>query len=333
MPCVIKILAPEAVASAVIGKGGATIAAMRQSAQAKISLSDQSELYPGTNSRVLTAQANTEESLADVAAQVIAKIAECAQAATSEQPGQPDDPLQLQALSPRFAVSGLIGKGGAAIARLRESTGAKISVSESTGGGPCGEQVVSATGSQQALEQVMAEVNHQIQAVNKESWFVDWASSTVPAVTAARHPGHGYNPAPPPVARTAGHGAPAPRAPDLGVGAGAAGMDMMFRIAQGLPGYVVEDARGFAMSCVVPNRLVGGLIGRGGSGTKEVQQLTGTKIGIREIPGDAENRSMNIAGPLAGTCAAYMLMMRRYLDAEAQVPGTAPAPEQRAGRR
>merc|ERR1719323_2223916 len=101
----------------------------------------------------------------------------------------------------------------------------------------------------------------------------------------------------------------------------------MFRIAQGLPGYVVEDARGFAMSCVVPNRLVGGL------GTKEVQQLTGTKIGIREIPGDAENRSMNIAGPLAGTCAAYMLMMRRYLDAEAQVPGLAPAPEPRVARR
>merc|ERR1711870_214101 len=92
------------------------------------------------------------------------------------------------------------------------------------------------------------------------------------------------------------------------------------------PPYVMEDSRGFALSCVVPNKLVGGLIGRGGAGTKEVQNLTGTKIGIREIPDDPDNRSLNIAGPLANTCAAYMLMMKRYLDAEAQESsGKAPA--------
>merc|ERR1740117_829151 len=95
-------------------------------------------------------------------------------------------------------------------------------------------------------------------------------------------------------------------------------MDHLIQVGQSLPGYVMEDSRGFAMSCVIPNRLVGGIIGRGGAGTKEIQQMTGTKIGIREIPGDPENRSLNIAGPLADTCAAYMLMMKRYLDSEAQ---------------
>merc|ERR1719401_1448488 len=98
----------------------------------------------------------------------------------------------------------------------------------------------------------------------------------------------------------------------------AQGVDLMMSVAQQLPGYVMEDSRGFALSCVVPNSLVGGLIGRGGSGTKEVQTMTGTKIGIREIPGDPENRSLNIAGPLPNTCTAYMLMMKRYLDGEAQ---------------
>merc|ERR1719230_1002660 len=99
---------------------------------------------------------------------------------------------------------------------------------------------------------------------------------------------------------------------------------MMMRTAHSLPPYVMEDSRGFALSCVVPNRLVGGIIGRGGSGTKEVQSMTGTKIGIREIPGDPENRSLNIAGPLASTCSAYMLMMKRYLDSEAQSSGPPP---------
>mmetsp|Transcript_56116 Transcript_56116/g.158149 ORF Transcript_56116/g.158149 Transcript_56116/m.158149 type:complete len:105 (+) Transcript_56116:339-653(+) len=96
---------------------------------------------------------------------------------------------------------------------------------------------------------------------------------------------------------------------------------MMMHVAQGLPSYVVDDSRGFALSCVVPNRLVGGLIGRGGNGTKDVQNTTTTKISIREIPGDPDNRSLNIAGPLSNTCAAYMLMMKRYLEAESQGQG------------
>lgn len=96
-------------------------------------------------------------------------------------------------------------------------------------------------------------------------------------------------------------------------------MGLMMQVARGLPPYVMQDERGFALSCVVPNRLVGGIIGRGGAGTKEVQSLTGTKIGIREITGDPDNRSMNIAGPLTNTCAAYMLMMKRYLDSEQQL--------------
>merc|ERR1719171_1096173 len=98
----------------------------------------------------------------------------------------------------------------------------------------------------------------------------------------------------------------------------------MMRVAETLPSYVMEDSRGFALSCVVPERLMGGLIGRGGAGTKEVQMITATKISIREIPGDKENRSMNIAGPLANTCAAYMLMMKRYLDAEAAAAASGP---------
>jgi len=57
-------------------------------------------------------------------------------------------------------------------------------------------------------------------------------------------------------------------------------------------------------------------MGRGGSGINEVENMTKTRIMMREIPGDADNRSMTIAGPLLNTCSAYMLMMKRYLDVE-----------------
>jgi len=254
---------------------------------------------------------------------------------------------------PRAAVGGIIGKGGAAIKQLCEMSNAKISISEPNGSGPSAEQTVSITGTQQGLEYVMGEVNRQVQALNKEGWFQNWASNAGGVVASPGGGGGGggswsggqaYSHLPlagPTGGRGGGgvHGGGAHNGGGAAIGSGGAvsfkatGLDQMFQVAQGLPPYVTEDSRGFALSCVVPNSLVGGLIGRGGSGTKEVQGLTGTKITIREIPGDPDNRSMNIAGPLASTCTAYMLMMKRYLDAEAQAAGPHQPQDGRGSRR
>lgn len=303
MPCVLKFLAPEALAAAIIGKGGAAIAAMRQSCQAKITLTEYGEVYPQTDGRVVTVQANTEEALNDLSKQIVAKVVEAAGA---------EEELKLRVLVPRSAVGGFIGKGGANIKQLREATGAKISTGDPTGSGPGSEQLVSMQGTAEGLESVLVEVNKQVQSLNSEPWFAQWASTTV-QVGQTNLTGNLAG------ALAAGSTGSA-QLPGMHVpGAfSSPGIDTMVRVAQGLPPYVMEDSRGFALSCVVPNRLVGGLIGRGGAGTKEIQQLTGTKIGIREIPDDPDNRSLNITGPLCSTCAAYMLMMKRYLDVESQ---------------
>mmetsp|Transcript_36226 Transcript_36226/g.77244 ORF Transcript_36226/g.77244 Transcript_36226/m.77244 type:complete len:356 (-) Transcript_36226:82-1149(-) len=313
MPCVLKFLAPEPLAAAIIGKGGAVIAAMRQNCQAKIALTEHGEVYPQTDCRVMTVQANAEQSLNEVSRQIIAKLTDLVKGSSasatiaSEAVGHEGE-LKLRTLVPRAAVGGIMGKGGATIKQIRETSGAKIQISEPTGSSPGAEQLVSAAGTAQALEYVLTEVNRQIQLLNGEPWFPTWASATgVVSAAAGGYPGMGGSAHPMPMAM---RGAP----PAFG----APGVEVMMRVANSLPPYVMEDSRGFALSCVVPNRLVGGLIGRGGSGTKDVQNITGAKIGIREIPDDPDNRSLNIAGPLASTCAAYMLMMKRYLDAEAQ---------------
>jgi len=307
---------PEALASAVIGKGGQVIAGMRQQAQAKIGLTDHNDFFPGTDCRVLTAQANTPEQLMQVSVQIITKVSDCAEVSPSEGVGQPGE-LKLRVLLPRAAVGSIIGKGGANVKQLREQSGAKIFISDAVGSGPGAEQVIAITGPHAAIELVVGEVNKAIQALTEEPWFTVWASST----TGGNYAGAGYG---------GGYGSDYGAGPAGGGGRGGGkggrnggvgfnnpGVDLMVQVAQSMPRYVMEDTRGFALSCVVPNKLVGGIIGRGGTGTKEVQTLTGTKIGIREIPGDPDNRSMNIAGPLASTCAAYMMMMKRYLDSEA----------------
>lgn len=304
MTCVIKFLAPEAMAAAIIGKGGAVIAAMRQSCQAKLALTEHGEVYPSTDCRVLTAQASNEEQLNEVIRQIIAKLGELVKGNNVAEAVGVEGDLKLKTLVPRAAVGGVIGKGGATIKQIREQSGAKISISEPIGSGPGAEQLVAVSGDAQALEFVLLEVNKQIQMLNGEPWFSSWAVTS--GTTQAGYPAAGG---------IAG-GYPGPSY-------GSPGIQNMMQVAQSLPPYVMEDSRGFAMSCVVPSRLVGGLIGRGGSGTKEIQMMTGTKIAIRDIPDDPDNRSLNITGPLSSTCSAYMLMMKRYLDAEAQASSSA----------
>eukprot|EP00933_Yihiella_yeosuensis_P009657 TRINITY_DN1156_c0_g1_i1.p1 TRINITY_DN1156_c0_g1~~TRINITY_DN1156_c0_g1_i1.p1 ORF type:complete len:351 (-),score=91.70 TRINITY_DN1156_c0_g1_i1:64-1116(-) len=304
---VLKYLAPEVFASAIIGKGGAVIASIRQQCNAKMGLSDHGEVFPQTDCRIITAQANTENDLHEVSKQVIQKLSELVKNTGPSEGVGSEGELRLRVLVPRAAVGGIIGKGGATIKQLRENSGGKVSISEPIGSGPGAEQVVSVTGTEQAIEYVLQEVNRQIQMLSQEQWYATWASTT--SVVPAMMGGMGMQ----------GYGGP--MGGGKGGGYGHPGIDCMMRVASSLPPYVMEDSRGFAMSCVVPNRLVGGLIGRGGAGTKEVQMITGTKISIREIPDDPDNRSLNIAGPLANTCAAYMMMMKRYLDSEAQSGG------------
>lgn len=329
LPCVLKILMPEALASGVIGKGGAVIKGIRESTGAKISLTEHNEFFPGTDNRICTAQAHTEEALNEVCVQVVGKLAECAQglASPSDSLGAPGE-LKLRTLLPRAAVGALIGKGGAAIKQLREQSGAKVSIADAEGSGPAVDQVVTITGGPKSVEYVMAEVNKHVQALNQEGWYAQWASSTG-ALFGGGGGGRddGYHHAAPSTQWSSGGGdgyggsrmtpSTSSTGGRLATINGDTGVDLMINVARTLPEYVMHDARGFALSCIVPNHLVGGLIGRGGSGTKEVQHTTGTKIGIREIPGDPENRTLNISGPLSNACAAYMLMMKRFLDAEA----------------
>jgi len=310
MKCVMKFLTPEVLASGIIGKGGAVITAMRTSCNAKLALTEHGEFYPTTDCRVFTAQADEQESLTEVVNQVVAKLEELAKGATTEGIVGKEGELKVKTLVPRAACGGIIGKGGAAINKLREDCGATISVGEPVGTGAGAEQTVTIVGTADALRTALKEVNTQIQLLNSETWFPAWGSHS--GVSSG-----GYNPM---------QGSMTGQMMPFGGGnMNAPGVDIMMRTAQTLPAYVMEDSRGFALSCIVPVRLVGGLIGKGGNGTKEIQMLTGTKIGIRDIPGDTENRSMNIAGPLASTCAAYMMMMKRYLDAEAASADKAPA--------
>mmetsp|Transcript_9300 Transcript_9300/g.26128 ORF Transcript_9300/g.26128 Transcript_9300/m.26128 type:complete len:340 (-) Transcript_9300:85-1104(-) len=292
-----KILAPEAVAAAIIGRGGSTLAWLRQSCQASITISGHGELYPETDCRVMIVQAASRESLNEVSRKILSKLQELPESRASSDAVRRDGELKLNLLVPRAAIGGMIGRGGFTIRQISEMSGATISISDAVGSWPGVDQLVAIVGPALGLQYVISQVVEQIEKLNQEPWFSAWASATGPAPPgAASGPGLDL--------REAFTAYP--------------GVDVMMQVARGLPPHVLEDSRGYALSCVVPCYLVGALMGRKGAGKKEVQRLTSTEIAIRDIPDDQDNLSLNITGPLPNACTAYMLMMKRYLDAEAQ---------------
>lgn len=97
----------------------------------------------------------------------------------------------------------------------------------------------------------------------------------------------------------------------------AASVEMLYGVAGSLPPQVTQDPRGFALSCIVPDSLVGGLVGPAGSGILEVQMITSAQVEIKaEASHGPEHKTLKITGGLINICAAYILMMKRYLDAE-----------------
>eukprot|EP00971_Amphidinium_carterae_P340005 6478152-Amphidinium_carterae.1 len=110
---------------------------------------------------------------------------------------------------PRAAVGGLIGKEGSNIKKLRDESGAKILVNDSGYGQPAQEQIITVSGSKEALAAVMKDANQHVQALSSEKWFANWGSS--PGTDQFPQPTLGFS------------------------GSTSPGMDTMMRVAHSMP--------------------------------------------------------------------------------------------------
>merc|ERR1719188_1124073 len=88
-----------------------------------------------------------------------------------------------------------------------------------------------------------------------------------------------------------------------------------------MPTYVTQDQRGFVLHSAVPTRIVDHLMGNGGSAARQVMSTSGTQIAVKAGANPA-SRIMSIEGQLFNICAAYMLMMRRYIEVEREMRGS-----------
>merc|ERR1712183_84317 len=89
------------------------------------------------------------------------------------------------------------------------------------------------------------------------------------------------------------------------------GKELVMQVMDDMPSYVTQDPRGFVLRSALPNRMVGTLQKL----AVQVMGTTGTKISFQG-EASATVRMMSVEGPLFNVSAAYMLMMRRYLEVE-----------------
>mmetsp|Transcript_22543 Transcript_22543/g.49832 ORF Transcript_22543/g.49832 Transcript_22543/m.49832 type:complete len:164 (+) Transcript_22543:3-494(+) len=99
------------------------------------------------------------------------------------------------------------------------------------------------------------------------------------------------------------------------------GVDILTQALMLIPPQVAQDPRGFALRCAVPDRLVGGLLGPRGMVAKEVCEWTGSRVDVPQVPSDSGVRPLSITGPLFSNVAAYIYMMKQYIDVEASSHG------------
>jgi len=97
-----------------------------------------------------------------------------------------------------------------------------------------------------------------------------------------------------------------------------AGAQTIMQAIDDLPPEAAEDPRGFLLRCALPGGIAGRLGGNDGSSIRQVEASTGVQISLPGNAGDA-TRMLNIEGPLLRVCAAYVLMMKRYIDCEQEV--------------
>jgi len=181
-PTALKLLAPNGLAAAIIGRRGAGIAELQRTTGAFVALTARGSSYPGTDCRVLTVIAETEADLNEVLQRMIDFISGLLEgrerARVTFSSGQTHRKVKIQAILPMPALNNIIGEEGTGWSQLCDATGAIAKVEHAVQGtGPVEEQVISLMGDVSSLRAGIAWVSHRVQFSSKEPWFPQWALS------------------------------------------------------------------------------------------------------------------------------------------------------------
>jgi len=333
-PHAFKVLAPDTLTAGILGNKGAGIQEIQTTTNTKISISNREERFPSTNCRLVLIRGH-QASAIDLALQAIChKLKEVAQGPLKSEEDKAEmmsakGDFKLRVVMLKGAAGAMIGPKGANIAKMREQTGCRIRVEDArVGYGETSEQIVSLLGSIDTIIACVSKLNNLIQEFSEQEYFAGWAhlkcNTPQPGMISpngqpqinSKGQGKGY----PPSGQDmyGGYGGQMVHQHQGGYGGsmgyGGSPDDMLSQVLASMPHKLVAN-RTFAVQASLPIESMSALIGKRGSHTKQIQHETGAKVSLRD---EDPNAVVTIEGHLHSVLAGYCMVMKKYLEIEAQ---------------
>ncbi|GAA6021536.1 hypothetical protein JCM11491_006476 [Sporobolomyces phaffii] len=341
----LRALVSSKEAGVVIGRGGATIADIRENANVKAGVS---KVVPGVPDRVLSIGGTTDsvaKAYSLVAQTIVENPVPSASSPVDAQPAAPTtSSASIRLLISHLLIGSVIGKGGAKIRSIQEISGARMVASkemlpQST------ERIVEVTGSAEAVRLAVGEI--------AKCLIDDWERSQG---TVLYHPGaEGLGGAGAPGAGgNAANGAGFPGQGGQGFqqrqnGAGRTGFNQggyaqagARRSGEGFQnganrrtggqgnagGFSAQGAQGQSVvgnesdpnwreqKISIPSDMVGCIIGRGGTKINEIRRLSGSRISIAKTAHDDSGERMFVISGLPENNEKALFLLYNQLESE-----------------
>lgn len=301
----LKLLVPNYVAGALIGKGGSLMTEMKEKFGGNIRLSANREIYPGTDERIIVLTGDTSE-IIDLNNHIMEKV----QSGTSKQPIDDARREKCKIVLTNGAAGLLIGRGGATIKAIQEETKAKISISNTEASAVRGERVLTMSGSMNERAEACSQVIEKISSDGSNM-----------ANTNLKYAGLGMG---------SGMGS----SQDTGMGSYYNSMQQeSINQYSNLPVNPMGRLRGASnmghsapsklktkveVQMEVPDALVGGILGKQGQVVRDMVQRSGARFKFSDKNEYAEgttDRILTITGDMNQCQAAYTLVNERVEQA------------------
>lgn len=334
-PCgmAIKLLLSAPEASALLGPAGALIKEIGAQTLTRMHISHRDEYYPGTQLQELAIRGDGYETVATACLHAVAKVVEGTGTICGGDHDVEEGCARVRVIVPVASARALIGKGGENIKTLRAQTGLKVHIDEvAIGEGEMAEQVVVLLGGIAGVQAALPHIIEKVSESAQQHWFSGWACTS--------NAGHGGN-----VVATAvvtnskgkggwkggggwdkggkkggwdkggksgwddwGAGAPQQQGwEEQGGGEwDQRNLEVIAGALQRMPPGANTLANRQRICFACPSALVSAVIGKGGSGVKEISGATGANVMIREIEGRGDEKSVTISGTIVGVAAAYI---------------------------
>merc|ERR1711865_757873 len=311
----LKILVPNPDAGAVIGKGGSVISQIQNDSKAKVKMSQNGDFFPGTMDRVVLIT-GTGASVFEGLSLIVNTIAAGKQAAIA---ADTEQSAEVKIAIPHAAAGGIIGKGGATIRSITETSGAKVQLSQVDEMHPdLKERLCTTSGT---ISQVLAAAQLILQKLQEaDATYTNLSTNYARAMQSAPQAagyGHGmqaggmYGGAP-----AMPYGMPQMYGQQQQPNQQHAMMQAQARAMMMQPQQGAAGGAGATTTTIqVPDGQVGAIVGKGGESIKQIQMQTGTRVQVSQRDDSGADRTVTITGEAGAVQLAHQYITAKMNEA------------------